>query len=99
MIIIQHENLYRNNYWHFIVGYWFIRWDNSHIPRMDFWYSRINSIIKTFSMLCLFLSCGGEVINDELGTPLLKFKFVKITKSAFVIITTTPESEKITPNI
>ena len=32
-------------------------------------------------------------------SPLLKFKFNNIFKSALVIITTTPEREKITPNI
>ncbi len=51
-----------------------------------------------------FLNRAEYIAQENIATtihksPLLKFKFNKTFKFAFVIITTTPESEKMTPNI
>ena len=56
------------------------------------------------SLNFFFLNKAEYMAQENIATtihksPLLKFKFKKISKLAFVIITITPEREKITPNI
>ena len=63
----------------------------------------VKEIIEKFQIF-FFLNKAEYIAQENIATtihksPLLKLSCSKIAKLAFVIITITPKSEKITPNI